>query len=157
MVRSSNRGERSFWRIDYCSHFGCFSRQSTSCKERPRANWPRPQGPNDIGRFPPKADCCVYWSGWVALWEPWPRSCQFSHAPLSQLSVDVISPLHSLTAFAAGRGDALACGVQERDESRVSTQRLESVVLFQALKLVDGTNALRIGAQGHEGLVPLAL
>ena len=38
------------------------------------------------------------------------------------------------------RGDALACGGQERVEARVCMQRLELVVFFQVLDIVDGTS-----------------
>lgn len=55
------------------------------------------------------------------------------------------------------RGDALACGGDERVEAWVSTQRLEIVVFFQVLDIVDGIKSLRIGPQVDEGLISLAL
>ena len=55
------------------------------------------------------------------------------------------------------RGDALACGGQERVEARVSVQGLELVVLFNGFNLVDRTKAFRIGPQVDEGLIPLAV
>lgn len=53
------------------------------------------------------------------------------------------------------RGNALACGSQERIEARVFMHRLETIVLFHLLDIVDGIHRLREGSQVDEGLIPL--
>ena len=97
VVRSHNRRRQAFGESTAVYLFVCFFRQSASRKERRQVGCPKPEGQNDIGRFPPTVAYCAFWSDWLVQLELW--LLPVSLPSLLLASCQMVSHRRSLRGF----------------------------------------------------------